>query len=302
MVRSDGVSLWSRGEELVTEQFPELVRAASHLPAGTVLDGEIVAWDAAGARVEPFASLQRRLGRKAPAERIWREVPVALLAYDVLESESRDLRQEPLARRRATLESLMQTAPSCMRLSPLVAAEDWDVLRAARARAREHRAEGLMLKRRDSAYGVGRTRGAWWKWKVEPFAVDAVLVYAQPGHGRRASLYTDYTFAVWNGATLMPFAKAYSGLTDAELRELDQWIRAHTVERFGPVRAVQPLLVFELAFEGIQISNRHKSGIAVRFPRIARWRRDKPAAEADTLQTVAALAAESGGGVRATPG
>ena len=200
-----------------------------------------------------------------------------------------DIRSRPLAQRRALLADLLPQPPS-LRLSPLLAAADWEALGQWRERSREHRAEGLMLKHRDSAYGVGRVRGAWWKWKIDPYTVDAVMVYAQAGHGRRASLFTDYTFAVWHEGELVPFAKAYSGLDDAEIRAVDNWVRGHTLERFGPVRRVLPELVFELAFEGLQVSTRHKSGIAVRFPRIARWRRDKPASAADTLDTLKALA------------
>jgi len=289
VVRADRASLWSRGEDLVSDAFPELVDAARHLPAGTVLDGEIVAWNPDDATPRAFAALQRRLNRKAPGAKLVREHPVVFLAYDLLEHEGTDVRNEPLRVRRTRLESLLPHPPALL-LSPLVGMSDWSSATAARDRARELQAEGLMLKRRDAAYGTGRVRGPWWKWKVEPYAIDAVLVYAQAGHGRRASLYTDYTFAVWSGGELVPFAKAYSGLTDTEIRTVDAWIRAHTVERFGPVRRVEPLLVFELAFEAIQASARHKSGIAVRFPRILRWRTDKPAEEADTLDALKALA------------
>lgn len=212
-----------------------------------------------------------------------------LIAYDLLEVEGRDVRAEPRAWRRAALEVLLGP-PGIFRLSPLLLGASWEALAADRGSARINAVEGLMLKRRDSPYEAGRVRGAWWKWKIDPHTVDAVLVYAQPGSGRRASLYTDYTFAVWDSGTLVPFAKAYSGLTDAEFREADGWIRIHTVERFGPVRSVEPVQVFELAFAGIQVSKRHKSGVAVRFPRIARWRKDKPAADADTVQTLRPLA------------
>ncbi len=281
--------LWSRGEELLAGRFPELEAAAEWLPDGTVLDGEILAWRD-GCPL-PFSTLQRRLNRKTVGASLRRDVPVHLLAYDCLEQDGRDVRGDPLATRRARLERVLAALPADapIGLSPPVPLASWDGADALRDRARAHAAEGLMLKRRDSAYGVGRRVGDWYKWKVAPYAVDAVLVYAQAGHGRRAGLYTDYTFAVWDGDTLVPFAKAYSGLTDGELREVDRFIRAHTRERFGPVRTVEPRLVFELAFEGIQASPRHRSGVAVRFPRIARWRRDKPAAEADTLATVKAL-------------
>jgi DNA ligase 1 len=283
--------IWSRGEELVTERFPELDQAAALLPPGTVLDGEIMPW--MDGRAMPFAQLQRRIGRKKLGPKILAEVPVVLVAYDLLELGGQDLRPLPLAERRARLEHLLATTPTAGRflLSPVTPAESWDDVRAAHARSRELCAEGLMLKRLDAPYGVGRRKGAWWKWKVAPFTADAVLVYAQAGHGRRASLYTDYTFAVWREGELVPFAKAYSGLTDAEIRKVDAWIRRNTTEKFGPVRAVRPELVFELAFEGIQPSPRHRSGLAVRFPRILRWRTDKPAAEADSVDTLLALLA-----------
>jgi DNA ligase 1 len=291
LIRRRGQSfLWSRGEELITDRFPELAEAAALLPDGTVLDGEILPWT--GGRPLPFAQLQRRIGRKTLGPKILREVPVVLLCYDLLEVGGRDARDLPLRQRRDRLAALLEPVAATGRfpLSPVVPAGSWaelgDAWRAARGRA----AEGLMLKRLESPYGVGRRRGDWWKWKVEPHTVDAVLVYAQRGSGRRASLYTDYTFAVWNDeGELVPFAKAYSGLTDAEIRQVDAFVRRNTRERFGPVRTVSPELVFELAFEGIQESTRHRSGIAVRFPRILRWRRDKKPPDADTLATIRAL-------------
>ena len=281
--------VWSRGGELVTERFPELGEAAEHLADGTVLDGEIMPWKNGAAL--PFAQLQRRIGRKKLGPKILADVPVVLIAYDLLEHEGRDLRAEPLSARRAELAGVVERAAlgCAFVLSPTVPLATWDHARAAHAGARAHGAEGVMLKRLDSEYGVGRRKGSWWKWKVEPYSVDAVMVYAQPGHGRRALLHTDYTFALREGDALVPFAKAYSGLTDAEIRSLDAWIRRHTVDRFGPVRQVEPVQVFELAFEGIQRSPRHKSGVAVRFPRIARWRKDKPASEADTMDTLRAM-------------
>lgn len=290
LIRRDGKTyLWSRGDELVTERFPEIAGAAEFLPDGTVIDGEIMPW-ASGAPL-PFAQLQRRIGRTKLGPKILADVPVVLIAYDLLELDGRDVRPEPLSSRRIQLTEVVADAraESRLLLSPLVAAESWGNARDAHARSREQLAEGLMLKRRDSPYGVGRRKGGWWKWKVRPFTVDAVMIYAQAGHGRRASLHTDYTFAVWRDGVLVPIAKAYSGLTDIEIRELDAWIRRHTLEKFGPVRHVQPLHVFELAFEGIQASPRHKSGIAVRFPRILRWRKDKSAEEADTLDTLHTL-------------
>jgi len=303
LVRRGGAAwLWSRGEELVTDRFPELVEAAAVLPDGTVVDGEILCWDAAGGRPMPFPVLQTRIGRRSLTPKLLRAAPVALLAYDLLERDGSDLRDAPLQARRAALEALL--AERCpdeprIRLSERLSADGWDGLAALRGEARARGVEGLMLKRADSRYGVGRTKsiaaGDWWKWKVDPLSVDAVLVYAQRGHGRRASLYTDYTFAVWDappGSTtrrLVPFAKAYSGLADDEIRQVDAVIRRTTVEKFGPVRSVTPTLVFELGFEGIARSPRHKSGIAVRFPRMLRWRTDKPVDEADTLQALTAL-------------
>ena len=380
--RAGQVWLWSRGEELVTERFPELAAMGAALPDGTVLDGEIVVWrggvetraddlaatsgvtprdtvgstarqalgvvegesagllDAGAAtsaarasnvfgtagttstagttdddaandatqatlanaapqgRVQPFADLQKRIGRKTLTPRLLREVPVVLLAYDLLELEGLDLRALPQAERRARLDTLLRETPHPqLRPSPLVAGDSWAQLAAQREAARSLGVEGMMLKQRDARYGVGRTKdvGVWWKWKIDPLSVDAVLVYAQRGHGRRASLYSDYTFAVWDGPPehpdrrLVPFAKAYSGLTDAEMARVDAVVRKTTVESFGPVRSVRPTLVFELGFEGIARSARHKSGIAVRFPRMLRWREDKPVEEADTLQTLGAL-------------
>jgi DNA ligase 1 len=290
LIRREGkIYLWSRGDELVTDRFPEIAAAADFLPEGTVIDGEIMPW-ANGAPL-PFAQLQRRIGRTKLGPKILADVPVVLIAYDLLEVDGRDVRGEPLAWRRVRLATLIAEARAELRLllSPIVAAESWDDARGAHARSREQLAEGLMLKRRDSTYGVGRRKGGWWKWKVQPFSVDAVMVYAQAGHGRRASLHTDYTFAVWRDGVLVPIAKAYSGLTDVEIRELDAWIRRNTIEKFGPVRHVHPVHVFELAFEGIQSSPRHKSGIAVRFPRILRWRRDKAVSEADTLDALHTL-------------
>jgi len=288
--------LWSRGEELVTERFPELAALGDALPDGTVIDGEIVVWRNDGP--QPFAELQKRITRKTLGPKILRELPVALLAYDLLEHAGQDQREHPLHARRAALDALLNTLNHpLLQPSPLVTGATWQVLAAQREQARERGTEGFMLKHRSSRYGVGRTKadGTWWKWKIDPMSVDAVLIYAQRGHGRRASVYSDYTFAVWNappgaeGRALVPFAKAYSGLTDAEMARVDAIIRQTTVESFGPVRSVRPTLVFELGFEGIARSPRHKSGIAVRFPRMLRWREDKPIDEADTLQTLAAL-------------
>ena len=292
LLRRDGQTfLWTRGEELVTDRYPEITAAAAHLPDGTVMDGEIIGWS--GDRPLPFQELQKRIGRKVVSASLLRDCPCVLLAYDLLELDGVDQRGRPLRQRRQQLERLVQSADTpALRLPPLVMASDWADAAAQREGSREQLAEGLMLKHRDSVYETGRRKGAWWKWKVEPMTIDAVLIYAQAGHGRRANLYTDYTFAVWNEGELTPVAKAYSGLNDAEIRELDAWIRKHTRERFGPVRSVEAEQVFELGFEGIGASPRHKSGVAVRFPRILRWRHDKKAADADTLQTLKAFIRE----------
>jgi len=282
--------VWSRGEELVSDRFPEITAMAERLPNGTVIDGELVAW--LDDRPLDFDALQKRIGRKRLTAAIRSAVPVRLMAYDLMEVNGDDVRQRPLRWRASALSELVASvAASELMQSPLIHADSWEALTQARQRARRQRAEGLMLKRLDSGYGVGRRRGDWWKWKVDPYRVDAVMIYAQGGHGRRSGLYTDYTLAVWDGDRLVPFAKAYSGLRDSEIRQVDRFVRQNTVERFGPVRSVTPALVFEIAFEGIRRSSRHKSGLAVRFPRIARWRNDKPAHEADTLDTVKALIA-----------
>ena len=328
--RSGGRYLWSRGEELIHEAFPELVEAAGALPDGTVLDGEVLVWLPGEPLPAPFAQLQRRLGRRRPGRRLLEQCPAVLLAYDLLERHGEDIRSWPLSRRRAALESLLQqalpatTSPAAegLRLSPRLPLNQWSELEPLRQRAAAAGAEGLMLKQAESPYLTGRRRGAWWKHKREPCRLDAVLLYAQAGSGRRANLFTDYTFGLWDCSPapdglagergtpaepssavprLVSFAKAYSGLDDAEILELDRWIRSHTTERFGPVRAVEPLQVFELAFEGLQRSARHRSGIAVRFPRISRWRRDKPAAEADTLAAALALL-EDGASLAAADG
>ena len=331
LIRREGQSfIWSRGEDLVTEQFPEVSDAAGGLPDGTVIDGEIVGWSSSEDRPLEFAQLQRRLGRKSVGTKLRSEVPVVMLAFDLLELDGVDFRQQPLEQRQSRLIKLMETmqqpensldqqaesvatqgmlfpemadaavietvnatVTNRIRFSqPAVSRDDvasWEDLAKLREEAKALRAEGLMLKRRDSTYQVGRPVGDWWKWKVDPYTIDAVLIYAQRGHGRRASLYTDYTFAVWDQEKLVPFAKAYSGLTDSEIRKVDAFVRKNTTEKFGPVRSVTPELVFELAFENIQRSPRHKSGIAVRFPRISRWRHDKGPQDADTLNTILAM-------------
>ncbi len=315
--RAGGTWIWSRGEELVTERFPEIVEQVRALPDGTVLDGEIMVWhaDAGGEpRPAPFALLQQRIGRKTLTRKVLAEAPVSFLAYDLLEEGGQDIRALAQHERRQRLEALLAGSP--LRVSPVEHAPSWADYARLRSQSRERGLEGLMLKRRDAAYGTGRTKadGLWWKWKIDPLSVDCVLVYAQAGHGRRASVYTDYTFAVWNrapadaeeaqqvidamarreppregGLQLVAFAKAYSGLTDAEFREVDAIIRRSTLEKFGPVRSVRPSLVFELGFEGINLSKRHKSGIAVRFPRMLRIRRDKLLHEAGTLQELETL-------------
>jgi len=273
--------IWSRGEDLVTDRFPEITSAASRLPDGVVLDGELVAWrDGA---IRPFADLQQRIGRKKVTAEILKSVPVRFLAYDLLEEDYEDLRLLSLRERRARLEKIVAAAPEAIDISEVITAESWDELAELRAQSRTRSVEGLMLKALEAPYATGRQRGSWWKWKIEPYSFDAVMLYAQPGHGRRSNQYTDYTFGVWKGEELVPVAKAYSGLSNAEITELDRWIRGHTTEKFGPVRSVEPTQVFELAYEGIAASTRHKSGIALRFPRIARRRPDKPASEANTL-------------------
>jgi len=297
LVRRGGTTcVWSRGEELVTERFPELAAAGALVPDGTVIDGEIVVMK--DGNVAPFAALQTRIGRKLLSARILASAPVVLLAYDLLEDHGQDLRNLPQHERRARLARVVAaTNAPALQLSPLVEMPSWDAYAALRDESRSRGVEGFMLKHRNARYGVGRTKdvGTWWKWKIDPLSVDAVLVYAQRGHGRRASLYSDYTFAVWDARDgerrLTPFAKAYSGLTDAEMRRVDAIVRKTTIEKFGPVRSVTPTLVFELGFEGIQRSPRHKSGIAVRFPRILRWRTDKDVAEADSIDALQALLA-----------
>ena len=310
--RAAQVWVWSRGEELVTERFPEIVALASSLPDGTVLDGEIMVW--ADNAPAAFALLQQRIGRKTLGKKILADVPVTFMAYDLLEVNSQDVRMQPQHARRKQLEQIL--VGSDLKLSPIERLDSWADFASLRSESRARGVEGFMLKRLNAAYGTGRTKadGLWWKWKIEPMTIDCVLIYAQAGHGRRASLYTDYTFAVWNrqpldaqeaaavvkaiekrepakeGALqLTAFAKAYSGLTDEEFKQIDSVIRKTTLEKFGPVRSVKPTLVFELGFEGINLSPRHKSGIAVRFPRMLRFRNDKPLHEANTLNDLKLL-------------
>lgn len=328
--RHGEIHLWSRGEELITAQFPEIVDAARSIE-DAVIDGEILPMK--DGRVLSFAHLQKRLGRKSLSKKLLADYPVVFMAYDLLERHGEDWRARPLHERRVRLHEIICGLPQdaararVLQLSDIVRAPSWATLARARADAKNLGTEGLMLKRRDSAYGVGRakgdTGGDWWKWKVAPYTIDCVLMYAQRGHGKRANLYTDYTFGVWNHAKsddeyksesthhagnenttihgqneakmpesarqLVTFAKAYSGLSDAEIREVDAFIRKNTLEKFGPVRTVKFSLVFELAFEAIAPSNRHKSGFAVRFPRIARLRSDKSIEDADSIDTIRAL-------------
>ncbi|MEN7341707.1 MAG: ATP-dependent DNA ligase [Pseudomonadota bacterium] len=288
LIRRGGETfLWSRGEDLITAQFPEIAAAAETLPDGTVLDGEILAWQ----NDQPmlFSALQRRLGRKKPGKKTLGDYPVIFHCYDLLEHNGTDIRDSAQTDRRHLLEQLMSDVASPLSLSPIVTGDDWHVLATLRDQARTRRVEGLMIKANDSRYEAGRKRGNWWKWKVEPFTVDAVMLYAQAGHGRRANLHTDYTFAVWRGGDLVPIAKAYSGLNNEEIDQLDKWIRRNTRERFGPVRSVEPVQVFELAFEAIARSSRHKSGVALRFPRIRRWRRDLGPGDVDRIEDLEAL-------------
>ena len=296
LVRRDHKSwLWSRGEDLITDRFPEI--STIPLPEGVVVDGEILVWrDDAPAS---FADLQKRIGRKSVSAKLQAESPAVLVAYDLLEHDGLDLRTLPQAERRKLLETVVaEVASERLKLSPLITAADWTELATIREASRARGVEGMMLKAVGAQYGVGRTKdvGTWWKWKIDPYTVDAVLIYAQAGHGRRASLYTDYTFAVWDtdadGARrLVPFTKAYSGLTDVEIGQVDAKIRKTTIEKFGPVRSVKPSMVFEIGFEGIALSTRHKAGVAVRFPRMLRIRDDKPIEEADTLDTLKGMLA-----------
>ena len=286
--RSDEVFIWSRGEDLMTERFPEIEMAARELPNGTVVDGELLPWS--NDRVLPFTEMQRRIGRKNLSAKILGEVPVILQCYDLLEYEGKDIRTFEFKTRREflerTIDDLSEKGREIIRVTEAIETVSWKDLAQKREESRSLGVEGFMLKHRNSPYRVGRHRGDWWKWKIDPLTVDAVLIYAQKGSGKRSNLFTDYTFAVWKGDELIPFAKAYSGLTDAEIRKVDRFVRDNTVETFGPVRSVKPQLVFELAFEAIQRSTRHKSGVAVRFPRIARWRDDKAVKDADSLETI----------------
>ncbi len=287
LIKRDGqMFLWSRGEDLVTEKFPEFGLLMDKIPDGTVIDGEILPFKEGG--VLSFNVLQTRIGRKNLTPAILRDAPVCIFAYDLLELEGEDLRERPLSERRRLLEQLIQerNLQPMIEPSPVLEYSDWDQLTEMRRNSRAMLSEGLMMKRKSSHYLVGRKKGDWWKWKIDPLSIDAVMTYAQRGTGKRANLYTDYTFGVWSGKQLVTFAKAYSGLTDKEINEVDNWVKRNTVEKYGPVRTVKPELVFEIGFEGIQRSKRHKSGVALRFPRILKWRKDKKIADADTVETL----------------
>ncbi len=281
--RNNAFFVWSRGEDLMTEKFPEYSLLQEQLPNGLVLDGEIIV--AEGSEPMPFALMQTRIGRKNITKKVMQDAPVSFFAYDVLEYDGKDIRDEPLQVRRTLLEEIVASVNNeILQLSPIVQCTNWEELATLRQQSREHFAEGFMLKRKNSPYQTGRKRGDWWKWKIEALTIDAVMIYAQKGSGRRSNLYTDYTFAVKDGDALVPFAKAYSGLTDKEIAQVDNFVKRNAIEKFGPVRTVKPELVFELAFEGIAASKRHKSGVALRFPRINRWRHDKKADEINTLE------------------
>jgi len=283
IVRNQHIYIWSRGEELLTDRFPEFHALAKQLPNGTVIDGEILPYK--DGNILPFSLIQTRISRKRLSKQILTTAPLVMICYDLLECDGADIRALSLIERRSLLEKILalpELSGAPLMISKILPCSSWSDVKQAREQARQYQAEGVMLKRKTSRYDSGRRRGNWWKWKIIPYTIDGVLLYAQPGHGRRANLYTDYTFAVWDQDELVPFAKAYSGLSDQEIMTVDRWIKQHTINKFGPVRSVTPDLVFELAFEGISASNRHKSGIALRFPRIVRWRHDKAAKEANT--------------------
>ncbi len=289
IVRKGNIYIWTRGEELATDKYPELHPLTTILPHGTVLDAELLAWR--DGRPLPFQDMQKRIGRKNVSKKMLNEIPVRAMVYDVLEWQGEDIRLKPLWERREILHPIFTDflVNEMLIQSELVAESSWDAYDRQRLAARIHDCEGLMLKRRDGIYDVGRKRGNWWKWKTDPYTVDCVMIYAQRGHGRRANMYTDFTFAVWDKDQLVPFAKAYSGLSDEEFEEITRWVGRNTLERFGPVSVVPAVHVFELHFEGIGYSSRHKSGIAVRFPRISRWRKDKKPGEADSIDALKKL-------------
>lgn len=292
--RSDELFVWSRGEELMTEKFPEYMELREVLPNGTAIDGEIISLaevpvDSAFAPL-PFSALQTRIGRKNISKKQLNEAPVGFIAYDLIEENGEDIRELPMQERRARLENLLATTRlNFIHTSPVIDFKSWEALKEIRKLSRDKGSEGIMLKRKDSEYKVGRKRGDWWKWKIDPLTIDAVMIYAQKGSGRRSNLYTDYTFAVRDGDKLVSFAKAYSGLTDKEFAQVDYFVKRNSIEKFGPVRTVKPELVFEIAFEGIAESKRHKSGVALRFPRMSRWRKDKKVEEINTLEDLKAI-------------
>ena len=290
IVREDKHFLWSRGEELITDKFPELACLANHLPNGTVVDGELLPYK--DEQIGDFNALQKRIGRKTVSQKLQKDIPIVIMLYDLLEWERKDVRALPLAERQDLLAKLYNQVKADnvpLLLSEVLHFSSWEEVALERVKAKEKRSEGLMLKHRDSPYAVGRKKGTWWKWKSDPKTIDAVLTYAMRGHGRRTNLYTDYTFGLWQEDTLVTFAKAYSGLTDAEIKKVDHFVKQNTLDRFGPVRQVKPELVFEIAFEGIAASPRHKSGVAVRFPRILRWRHDKKITDANSLEDLKQL-------------
>ncbi len=294
VVKREGMPfIWSRGGELIAGAFPELTDAVAGLPDGTVIDGVILPWESEGPL--PFSRLQKRVGRQSPTRKVLEEIPVIFMAFDLIESQGKDIRTEPLRRRRAGLERILGQLGSRDRfhLSEILADASWEDLTGRRRECRTVRAEGLMLKDMESPYEADRHRGSWWKWKIEPYTMDAVLIYAQPGHGSHEQLYSDYTFGLWRRGELVPVARAGSGLTDDEIARIDAFIRQNTLEKFGPVRSVSPRLVFEIAFDGIETSARRKSGLTVRSPRIVKWKH-KPPEEADTLDTLKALLRKGG--------
>ncbi len=290
IVREGKHFLWSRGEELITDKFPELACLSEILPNGTVVDGEVLPFKEG--LIGDFNALQKRIGRKNVSQKLQKDIPIVIMLYDLLEWQGKDIRHLPLGERQALLATLFEQVKGegvPLLLSEVMHCKHWDDVAAERKKATEKRSEGLMLKHKASPYAVGRKKGTWWKWKSDPKTIDAVLTYAMRGHGRRTNLYTDYTFALWENDSLVTFAKAYSGLTDAEIKKVDQFVKQNTLDRFGPVRQVKPELVFEIAFEGIAASPRHKSGVAVRFPRILRWRHDKKIEDANRLSDLKKL-------------
>jgi len=290
IIRERKSFLWSRGEELITDKFPELDCLANILPNGTVLDGELLPYK--DGQIGNFNDLQKRIGRKSVSAKLKQQIPIVIMLYDILEWEGKDIRSYPLMDRQDLLAQLFEKYDGekiPILLSEVLKFSSWEQVAVEREKAEDKRSEGLMLKDKKSSYGVGRKKGNWWKWKSNPKTIDAVLTYAMRGHGRRTNMYTDYTFGLWEDNNLVTFAKAYSGLTDAEIKKVDQFIKQNTLERFGPVRQVKPELVFEIAFEGIATSSRHKSGVAVRFPRILRWRHDKKTNDANSLEDLKQL-------------